>query len=859
MAKRKKKHQLDVDQVKQVAAGRWLDILVDVGNIPREVLDGRHHPCPRCGGRDRFRLIDADVGAVLCNQCFDANNGDGFSVLQWSLGINFQESLRRVADHLGVQPADGASPAKPPPDTHLVWQAWDEGHTALAALWCLKKPPITVDAVKAAGGQMARYRNQFTVITVPVWGPKLAAAEPVGWVVMNVSVEQGLPKKTASGDVEWIRKPKLTYGSNPGLVGDVERLGRASIAWKMEGITDVLAALSLADLPDDVAIVTNSNGAQQKPARWMVEAIAGDGRPVSVCHDADVPGQRGATGWDDSHGRHREGWVEAIARTTETRNVELPYPVAETHGKDVRDWFSEGHTYADLRILAENVTPATATTPRALEKDDDPHRLARLNIERYRAETGREIRYWNGGWWTWDGGKYRELDEKVFRKRLGFRIKQEFDRLNVVAQEEFEDRKRAGQVEPGEKPPYANKVTSALVTNTIEATGSLPGVTLSRSVILNSWIPTKEKRPYIALANGILDVDSFMAGRPMDTYFQPLTHEWFSTAQLPYDFNRDARCSKWLAFLQQVQEGDSKRISLLQEWAGYLLLPNLSKQRFLLLEGEGANGKSTYCAGIEAILGSDNNCSHVSLEQFADRFSKTQTLGKLVNISGDAPELDKVAEGVIKQFTGGTPMFFDRKGQSGINAAPTARLMVACNNRPRISDRSRGVWRRMIPVPWPITIPDEEQIEGMDSADWWTSQGEVPGMFNWALAGLVRLRKQGKFTLSEVVEANKAEYELESNPTKQFLRESLKSAPPDVMLRTRVLFKLYRKWATEAGYHPLAESTFVRELQREFSLTNADRQRIRTATGRYTCFKKIDFREDVFSLEETNEAYGHEF
>ncbi|MCH7688119.1 MAG: hypothetical protein IH899_15805 [Planctomycetes bacterium] len=58
-----------IDRIKNAARGRWIDILSHFG-IDRSILDGKHHPCPKCGGTDRFRLIDADEGAVLCNQYY---------------------------------------------------------------------------------------------------------------------------------------------------------------------------------------------------------------------------------------------------------------------------------------------------------------------------------------------------------------------------------------------------------------------------------------------------------------------------------------------------------------------------------------------------------------------------------------------------------------------------------------------------------------------------------------------------------------------------------------------------------------------------------------------------------------------
>ena len=90
------------DVVKLQARGLWPSILVDVAGIPRDALDGRHHPCPKCGGRDRFRAFDdvAETGGCFCNQCFSEKNGDGLSTIQWMLNVDFRTAVRRVQDFL---------------------------------------------------------------------------------------------------------------------------------------------------------------------------------------------------------------------------------------------------------------------------------------------------------------------------------------------------------------------------------------------------------------------------------------------------------------------------------------------------------------------------------------------------------------------------------------------------------------------------------------------------------------------------------------------------------------------------------------------------------------------------------------
>jgi len=105
----------DVQAVKSAATGRELEILRAVGGIDAELLDGRHHPCPKCGGHDRFSLIDAKAGAVLCRHCFYEANGDVFAAIRWMRDCTFPEALSLIADYLGMNPGGGnrvAIPAK---------------------------------------------------------------------------------------------------------------------------------------------------------------------------------------------------------------------------------------------------------------------------------------------------------------------------------------------------------------------------------------------------------------------------------------------------------------------------------------------------------------------------------------------------------------------------------------------------------------------------------------------------------------------------------------------------------------------------------------------------------------------------
>ena len=231
------------------------------------------------------------------------------------------------------------------------------------------------------------------------------------------------------------------------------------------------------------------------------------------------------------------------------------------------------------------------------------------------------------------------------------------------------------------------------------------------------------------------------------------------------------------------------------------------------------------------------------MELFGQRFAITDTLGKLANMAADCGELDRVAEGHLKSFTSGDRMYFDRKGLPGLSATPTARMMLATNNRPRFSDRSSGLWRRMLLVPFRIEVSAKVRIMGMDKPEWWLKSGELPGIFNWAIAGLYRLRQQGRFTEPALCRQHLEDYRTEVNPARAFLGEACeKNSLGEVS--TSDLYAAYKKWCSENGYRPLGERQFGKEVFRRFP--GVQKKKLRDGDERTRIYSGILLCEEKF-------------
>lgn len=106
--------RLDAAEIKRQAAGRWREILPATTGISTELLDGRNHPCPACGGTDRFAVFNdfAETGGVICRGCHETGNGDGLAAVQHFAGVDFPGAVRLVAEYLGMaEPSRSGVPA----------------------------------------------------------------------------------------------------------------------------------------------------------------------------------------------------------------------------------------------------------------------------------------------------------------------------------------------------------------------------------------------------------------------------------------------------------------------------------------------------------------------------------------------------------------------------------------------------------------------------------------------------------------------------------------------------------------------------------------------------------------------------
>jgi putative DNA primase/helicase len=230
----------------------------------------------------------------------------------------------------------------------------------------------------------------------------------------------------------------------------------------------------------------------------------------------------------------------------------------------------------------------------------------------------------------------------------------------------------------------------------------------------------------IPFQNGLLDLASrvLVAASPDNA----------STWILPFDYDRDAQCLNFLAWLNATVEGDEDTISLLRAWMNALLTGRPELQIFLHLIGPGGTGKSTFGRLVFVLVGG-GNATTTSLKQLeTNRFEAANIFGKRLTAIEEADKYGGSIS-VLKAMTGQDPLRLERKNQQQQGSfIYEGQTLMMSNERLATTDYTSGIERRRVTVEFKKRFTKEEKVAWADrGGEAEILYSEAPGIINWAL------------------------------------------------------------------------------------------------------------------------------
>ena len=309
----------------------------------------------------------------------------------------------------------------------------------------------------------------------------------------------------------------------------------------------------------------------------------------------------------------------------------------------------------------------------------------------------------------------------------------------------------------------------------------------------------------IAFKNGLYDIAT---DKLMD--FSP---EYVITNKIDWNYTPNAYSELVDNVLNKLSCNDSEIRSILEELIGYCFYRRNELRKAFILTGAKANGKSTFIAMIQAVLG-DENISALDLKEVGDRFKTAELFRKLANIGDDIDDDFISNTAIFKKLVTGDRLNAERKGQDPFEFNNYSKFIFSANNLPRVKDRTGAVIDRLIIVPFNATF-DKSDKDYDPFIKYKLIQPEcVEYLITLGVSGLKRVLTNNEFTKSGKVELERNEYNELNNPVLGFFKEW----SVDNMLREplSVSYTNYSEYCLSNNFQPLSRVEFSRQLKKQF-------------------------------------------
>lgn len=293
---------------------------------------------------------------------------------------------------------------------------------------------------------------------------------------------------------------------------------------------------------------------------------------------------------------------------------------------------------------------------------------------------------------------------------------------------------------------------------------------------------------------------------------KPHKREHYLTSQIKVEYTSEAKAPRFDTFLSEIFEHDddaSEKVRSLLEMIGYSLLSSCRFEKFIILIGNGANGKSVLLKVLSHLLGY-TNVSAVCPSQFDNRFQRAHIQGKLANIVSELSEGGELADATLKAVVSGEIITAEHKHKPPFEFRPYCTCWFGTNHMPRTRDFSDAIYRRA------IVLTFNRKFEG-DSCDTHLADkliAELPGILNMVLDALGSLIKRKEFTDPASSRDAKSSWRMESDQVAQFIEDCCQ-IHQDFETSSQAVYGRYQSWVRESGYiRPLNRKNFTNRLKR---------------------------------------------
>ena len=310
-----------------------------------------------------------------------------------------------------------------------------------------------------------------------------------------------------------------------------------------------------------------------------------------------------------------------------------------------------------------------------------------------------------------------------------------------------------------------------------------------------------DSKPYLlGFENGVYDLNMkiFRNGEPND-FISFCTHQTWTPI-----LNQDT-VKEIDDFLSKIFISvDIKKFVL--ETLACAIDGSIHQERFYILTGTGANGKSRLMDFIEKTLGDYYTIVPISLltnKRVASNSAQSElvrTKGKRFAVMQEPSEGDKINIGLMKELTGNDTITARALYKENVDFKPQFKMFMTCNDLPDVPSNDGGTWRRIRVLQFKSKFCDvpNEQVSTEFKID--PELSEKIQRWGSTFIGML-INIHNSLDVQKIVEPDEVKvattsYQRNNDMVGQFVDEVFVKSDNDKLSITKI-WALYKAWAKE--------------------------------------------------------------
>ena len=422
-----------------------------------------------------------------------------------------------------------------------------------------------------------------------------------------------------------------------------------------------------------------------------------------------------------------------------------------------------------------------------------------------------------------------EEDGLCLRQKISVELVQEYLRLNSQYNELAADAGDEG--DDAKKEEYLNQTKKIIkIIGNVKMTGFKDNVMKECRELFqdNKFCNKLDTHEYlIGFENGVYDLKEmeFRDGRPED-YITLST----GNSYVEY-YDEDGDADEIEDFMAKIITDDDVRLYMLTLLSSFLQGVN-AEEKFRIWTGTGSNGKSKllelfissfgdYCIKFPiTLLTGKRAASNACTPEIV------QAVGKRFGYFDEPNEDERINVGLMKEYTGGDKIKARGLHQAPIEFKPQFKLVLLCNDLPKVPPNDEGTWRRLEVAEFKSkfvgnpTEPHEFERDNYlsDKIKRWKSI-----FLSWLIDKYYRIYKTNGIIVPPEVLKYTTEYKKESDKLIEFIEDILVKSPKSKdTISVNDLYDDFKMWISDNYAENKVEpkKTFLKLCIKKFKKSN---------------------------------------